>query len=245
MLTRHNNLPGWALLILVVVFIGCAIGSVFQLIGWLGKKFPPTVAQRNQSAQNYEAAKEQAYLQLKQAFLAQMDAFSMDGPIPLPGPRADHRQSTLHAEAWFATHDHLVQVAGITIGQIRKLEAAGIDTVAKLAESGSRRIPNLNGEMCQKIQNQARTQVKARKQAVGSPQPFEILPPNPATRQHGIASMPPASAGDVYFVDEAGQVSLANVAAMSRATDDLVLLGDQNQLPMPAQGTHPGECRLP
>ena len=140
-----------------------------------------------------------SYLQLKQAFLAQMDAFSVDGPPPLPDPQADHRQWTSHAEAWFATHDHLVQVAGITIGQIRKLEAAGIDTVEKLAESGSRRIPNLNGEMFQKIQNQARIQVKARKQAAGSPPPFEILPPNPETRQHGLASMPPASAGDVYF----------------------------------------------
>jgi uncharacterized protein len=46
---------------------------------------------------------------------------------------------------------------------------------------------------------------------------------------------------DYLFVDEAGQVSLANVAAMSRATHNLILLGDQNQLPMPTQGTHPGE----
>ena len=46
---------------------------------------------------------------------------------------------------------------------------------------------------------------------------------------------------DYLFVDEAGQVSLANVAAMSHATDNLILLGDQNQLPMPTQGTHPGE----
>jgi DNA polymerase III delta prime subunit len=49
---------------------------------------------------------------------------------------------------------------------------------------------------------------------------------------------------DYLFIDEAGQVSLANVAAMSQATRNLVLLGDQNQLPMPTQGTHPGESGL-
>lgn len=53
-----------------------------------------------------------------------------------------------------------------------------------------------------------------------------------------------ASELDYLFVDEAGQVSLANVAAMSQATNNLILLGDQNQLPMPTQGTHPGESGL-
>jgi hypothetical protein len=44
---------------------------------------------------------------------------------------------------------------------------------------------------------------------------------------------------DVLFVDEAGQISLANVVAMSRATDSLVLLGDPQQLDQPMRGTHP------
>src|SRR5216117_947789 len=46
---------------------------------------------------------------------------------------------------------------------------------------------------------------------------------------------------DYLFVDEAGQVSLANVAAMSRAAANLVLLGDQMQLEQPVQGAHPGQ----
>ncbi|MBV9215170.1 MAG: AAA family ATPase, partial [Acidobacteria bacterium] len=49
---------------------------------------------------------------------------------------------------------------------------------------------------------------------------------------------------DYLFVDEAGQVSLANVVAMSRSTKNLVLLGDQMQLEQPIQGSHPGEARL-
>ena len=44
---------------------------------------------------------------------------------------------------------------------------------------------------------------------------------------------------DVLFVDEAGQISLANVVAMSRASESLVLLGDPQQLEQPMRGTHP------
>ena len=44
---------------------------------------------------------------------------------------------------------------------------------------------------------------------------------------------------DVLFVDEAGQVSLANVLAMADATASSVLLGDPQQLDQPLQGSHP------
>ena len=44
---------------------------------------------------------------------------------------------------------------------------------------------------------------------------------------------------DVLFVDEAGQMSLANVVAMGGATRSIVLLGDPNQLPQVSAGTHP------
>jgi len=44
---------------------------------------------------------------------------------------------------------------------------------------------------------------------------------------------------DVLFVDEAGQISLANVIAVSRAADSLVLLGDPQQLDQPLKGSHP------
>lgn len=46
---------------------------------------------------------------------------------------------------------------------------------------------------------------------------------------------------DFLFVDEAGQVSLANMVAMGLAARNLVLVGDQMQLAQPIQGTHPGE----
>ena len=44
---------------------------------------------------------------------------------------------------------------------------------------------------------------------------------------------------DVLFVDEAGQISLANVLAVAQAARNLVLLGDPQQLEQPQQGSHP------
>ena len=48
-----------------------------------------------------------------------------------------------------------------------------------------------------------------------------------------------AGSVDVLFVDEAGQMSLANVLAVSPAANSIVLLGDPQQLDQPQQGVHP------
>ena len=48
-----------------------------------------------------------------------------------------------------------------------------------------------------------------------------------------------ADSVDVLFVDEAGQMVLANVLAVSQATNSIVLLGDPQQLDQPQQGSHP------
>ncbi len=49
---------------------------------------------------------------------------------------------------------------------------------------------------------------------------------------------------DFLFIDEAGQVALANAIAMARCAHNLVLLGDQMQLEQPVQGSHPGDAGL-
>jgi predicted RecB family nuclease len=46
---------------------------------------------------------------------------------------------------------------------------------------------------------------------------------------------------DYLFIDEAGQMSLANFLAIARCAQNLVLIGDPMQLEQPMQGTHPGE----
>lgn len=48
-----------------------------------------------------------------------------------------------------------------------------------------------------------------------------------------------AKSVDVLFVDEAGQMSLANVLAVTQAAGNVVLLGDPQQLEQPKKGTHP------
>ena len=46
---------------------------------------------------------------------------------------------------------------------------------------------------------------------------------------------------DYLFIDEAGQVSLADAVAMGTAARNIVLLGDPQQLPQVRQGIHPGD----
>lgn len=53
-------------------------------------------------------------------------------------------------------------------------------------------------------------------------------------------SLPEAAQSvDVLFIDEAAQMSLANVLAVSQAASSIVLLGDPQQLNQPMQGSHP------
>ncbi|WP_370205190.1 TM0106 family RecB-like putative nuclease, partial [Pararhodobacter marinus] len=49
---------------------------------------------------------------------------------------------------------------------------------------------------------------------------------------------------DWLFVDEAGQVGLANLTAMGRAARNIVLVGDPRQLPQVIQGAHPEPANL-
>jgi uncharacterized protein len=49
---------------------------------------------------------------------------------------------------------------------------------------------------------------------------------------------------DYLFVDEAGQVSLANTIAMGVSAKNVILVGDQMQLSQPIKGSHPGRSGL-
>jgi uncharacterized protein len=53
------------------------------------------------------------------------------------------------------------------------------------------------------------------------------------------ASPDAANTVDVLFIDEAAQMSLANVLAVSQAARSVVLIGDPQQLEQPMQGSHP------
>ncbi len=59
------------------------------------------------------------------------------------------------------------------------------------------------------------------------------------TTAWGFSREDMASQLDYLFIDEAGQVSVANLIAVSRSANNLVLMGDQMQLGQPTQGLHP------
>jgi len=64
------------------------------------------------------------------------------------------------------------------------------------------------------------------------------------TTAWGFARQDLVNQFDYLFVDEAGQVAVANLIAMSQAATNLILMGDQMQLGQPSQGTHPAESGL-
>lgn len=64
------------------------------------------------------------------------------------------------------------------------------------------------------------------------------------TTAWGFARADLEQAFDYLFIDEAGQVSVANLIGMSRSTKNIILMGDQMQLGQPSQGSHPEESGL-
>src|SRR5437867_7231318 len=116
---------------------------------------------------------------------------------PEPLPRADHGRWTSHAEKFFDDTDHLVRVAGISIGQIKKLRRAGIATVAGLAAVSGETVHKLAKDSLQKLVAQARLQRQTRADRIKNPEApprFEVLPHTCANGvPAGLAALPDIS----------------------------------------------------
>ena len=144
------------------------------------------------------------YRRIKAGFLALQDGFTgklADRPEPLP--RAEHRCWTSHVDKFFDDTDHLVRVAGISIGQIKKLKKAGIATMVQLAAASGKTVHKLAGDSLQKLVAQARLQCQtreARKKNSDSPPLYEVLPHTGANGEPvGLAALPPDHPADVFF----------------------------------------------
>lgn len=143
------------------------------------------------------------YRRVKKAFLDLQ--ISYDGNLahrsePLAG--ADHGRWTSHAERYFNEKDHLAGVAGITVGQIKKLRAAGIETMQDLAGAAGRKVQKLARETHEKLVSQARLQCATRddrKLKPGAEARFEILTPPDNGQLVGLAALPPPDPNDVFF----------------------------------------------
>ena len=143
------------------------------------------------------------YLALKRAFVASMQHFDPNAQ-PSPELGGDYGRWTAQAAQILERADHLSRVANISVSQIQKLNAAGITTLTSLAESTLTHVPRIDEAVFARLKEQAQLQAAS----VGADQPaYRILlsdppadPPadSPAQRR-GLAMLPPASPGDVFF----------------------------------------------
>lgn len=144
------------------------------------------------------------YRRIKANFLAMQDSFTGEmTDRPEPPPEADHGRWTSYAEQLFDDTDHLVRVAGITVGQIKKLKAAGITTVAELAKASGKSIHKLAADSLEKLAAQAHLQCQTRADRIKDPNAlarYEVLSQAGANRERvGLAALPPAHSADVFF----------------------------------------------
>ena len=144
------------------------------------------------------------YRHIKASFLSMQEGFTgniKDRPEPLPG--ADHGRWTSIADQFFIDTDHLVRVAGITVGQIKKLKNSGIATMTDLSAASGKMVHKLAGESMEKLVDQARLQcqtLKDRNENPDSPPRYELLPQCGANGEpKGLAALPAEHAADVVF----------------------------------------------
>jgi len=146
------------------------------------------------------------YRRIRENFLAMQDGFTgdlADCPEPLPSgdPNAYGRWKS-HAEKYFDEKDHLVKVAGISIGQIKKLRAAGITTATELAAASAKSVPKIVAETFKKLVEQAKLQnnTKAdRAKNPDAPARFEVLKSGSIYSQLGLGALPAENPADAFF----------------------------------------------
>lgn len=168
------------------------------------------------------------YRHIRASFLAMQARFTAkpeDAPEPLP--RADHGQWSSRADRYFADTDHLIQVAGISVGQIKKLKAAGVATMADLSEASGKGISKLDHGSLEKLVDQAHLQCKTREARHSNPDAtpcFEVLSQAGANNEPvGLAALPAANSADVFFDMEGYPLAIGGLeylfGAVSRSAD--------------------------
>ncbi len=134
------------------------------------------------------------YLALKRAFLNFHRDFDPE-QAPDPSISADHGHWSAYAQRCLEERDHLSLIANISKNQIKHLQAAGIDTVAALSSTTLERIPRLSDAIFARLRRQAQLQQNSLEQELPL---YEVLPHSEGIAQ-GLALLPPASSGDVFF----------------------------------------------
>ena len=135
------------------------------------------------------------YRALKEAFLEQQRTFD-PAHRPEINPFADLGRWTGYAERVLEERDDLALVANIRSSQRRKLLESGIGTVAALASADGLHVARIGDTTLDRLCRQAKLQISSR----GKDRPdFELLPADGGAVPLGLALLPPASDGDIYF----------------------------------------------
>ncbi|KTD57670.1 TM0106 family RecB-like putative nuclease [Legionella shakespearei] len=134
------------------------------------------------------------YQNLKQKFLQVHQNFNHN-QHPEPASSRSWGRWSDYAEQLLVKADHLIQVATITSGQIKKLNKAGITTMTDLANSEAKIIKGMKPEVFERLKAQAKIQ----KESSGKEIPVYKLIPNEEGKKRGLAMLPPASKKDVFF----------------------------------------------
>ena len=134
------------------------------------------------------------YLALKRAFVDFHRTFDAQ-QVPDPSLSTEHGRWSAYAQHLLEEHDHLSLIANISKNHIKRLHAAGIDTVAALASTTLSRIPKLADATFARLKQQAQLQQQSR----GHDRPLYEVLPHAEGAARGLALLPPASSGDVFF----------------------------------------------
>jgi uncharacterized protein len=135
------------------------------------------------------------YAALKRQFLSAHEALRLDSR-PIPDGKNDHGRWQTHANRVLEELDHLSRVANVTRLQIKRLSQAQVTTMRALAESSAPRIVRMDGEVYERLREQAQLQIMSRGRATPD---YRVLPSAPHRARSGLALMPPASPMDVHF----------------------------------------------
>lgn len=148
----------------------------------------------NKERQQYRTADYYYYYrQLRQALLDQQRDFDANSPPDFTGLE-DFGRWTSHAEKIMEEKDHLCRVANIRTVQIKKLYAAGINTMTELAQTTLSTVPKMQDETLSALKQQARLQVAS----AGLETPlYEVI--KSQIDGYGLTALPPSTPEDIYF----------------------------------------------
>jgi predicted RecB family nuclease len=135
------------------------------------------------------------YQRLKTDFLDFQNRFD-PCQLPHPGRFRSYGRWTGFAKRILEACDHPSRVANIKSGQIKKLEASGITTMSQLAETKLPSVRRIWDGVFSRLKQQAALQIASHR--TQRPK-FATLPVDPEMRRRGLALLPPASDGDVFF----------------------------------------------